>query len=148
MQLVSKAQLEGFYYKPRVDHGLLKAYGKGIIALSGCLKGEISEAILDGNESKALEIIKMYQEIFGADNFFLEVQDHPLIPDQIIVNQTLFRLAKTHSFPLVATNDNHYCRKKIMIYTIFYCAFKPGKRLMIKTACTIPMIFRLSIRTR
>lgn len=112
IQLVSKAQIEGFYYKPRVDHGLLRAYHKGIIALSGCLVSETSQAILNGNEEKAIEIIKMYQEIFGKQNFFLEVQDHPQITNQIMVNQTLYRLSKITGASLVATNDSHYCHKE------------------------------------
>lgn len=111
MFLVSKAHLEGFYYKPRVDHGLLRAHSKGLIVLSGCVKGEIAEAILEGDEKRAIEIIKLYQEIFGKNNFFLEVQDHPQISDQILVNQALFRISKMHSIPVVATNDNHYCKK-------------------------------------
>lgn len=109
--LVSKAHLEGFYYKPRLDHGLLKAYSKGLIALSGCLASETSQSIIDGNEEKAVETIKMYQEIFGKENFFLEVQDHPELADQIVVNQALFKLSKTTGAPLVATNDNHYAKK-------------------------------------
>ncbi len=111
IQLVSKAHLEGFYYKPRVDHGLLREYSKGLIALSGCLNSETSQAILAGQEEKAMEIMRMYQEIFGKENYFLEVQDHPELADQILVNQALYRLAKITRTPLVATNDNHYARK-------------------------------------
>lgn len=110
--LVTKAHLEGFYYKPRVDYGLLKVYGKGLIALSGCLKGEVAEAILAGNEERAAEIIRMYQQIFGKENFFLEVQDHSEMQNQILLNEALFRLAKATGTPLVATNDNHYPRKE------------------------------------
>lgn len=129
MILASKANLEGFYYKPRVDHGLLRAYSKGIIALSGCLKGEIAEAILDGDEKKAVEIVKMYQEIFGTNNFFLEVQDHPQISDQILVNQAIFRISKQHGIPVVATNDNHYCRKSDHdVHDILLC-IQTGKNI-------------------
>lgn len=109
--LITKAHLEGFYYKPRVDHGLLREYHKGLIALSGCLNSETSQAILAGQEERAAEIIKMYQEIFGKENFFLEVQDHPKMANQILVNQALFRLTKITNAPLVATNDNHYAHK-------------------------------------
>lgn len=112
MELVTKASLEGFYYKPRVDHGLLKEFRKGLIALSGCLASETSRAILDNNEQKARETIKLYQEIFGNENFFLEVQDHPELVEQIIVNQALRRLSEELDVPLVATADSHYAKKE------------------------------------
>jgi len=112
MQLVTKAHLEGFYYKPRVDHGLLKAYHKGLIASSACLAGEIGHAILNGNEAKAAEIVELYKSIFGKENYFLEVQDHPNLPNQILVNQGIFRLAKATNTPLIATNDSHYPRRE------------------------------------
>lgn len=129
IQLVTKAHLEGFYYKPRVDHGLLRAYGKGLIALSGCLKGEIAEALLSGQEEKAGELIQSYQAIFGKENFFLEVQDHQDMPNQILVNQGFFRLAKALAAPLVATNDSHYIRKGDRdIHDILLC-IQTGKTL-------------------
>lgn len=127
--LVSKAHLEGFYYKPRVDHGLLKAYGKGLIALSGCLNSEISQAILSAREEDAASIIRMYQEIFGKESFFLEIQDHPEMANQILVNQALFRLAKKTGAPVVATNDNHYARKEDRdIHDILLC-IQTGKTI-------------------
>lgn len=111
IQLITKAHLEGFYYKPRVDHGLLKAYSKGLIAFSGCIISETSQKILADAEDQAVPIIRMYQEIFGKENFFLEVQDHPQIANQTVVNQAIYRLAAQTGAPLVATNDNHYARK-------------------------------------
>lgn len=111
MQLVTKAHLEGFYYKPRIDHGLLKAYGKGLIALSGCMNSEVASAILSGNEETAAEIVKKYQEILGKENFFLEVQDRPEIANQVLVNQGMFRLAEITGAPVAATNDCHYPKK-------------------------------------
>lgn len=129
IQLVTKANLEGFYYKPRVDHGLLKAYGRGLIALSGCLASETSEAILNGQEDRAAEIIKRYQEIFGTENFFLEVQDHREMPDQIVVNQALYRLGKATGAPIVATNDNHYARAEDRdVHDILLC-IQTGKKV-------------------
>lgn len=129
MQLVSKAYLEGFYYKPRIDHGLLKAYGKGLIVLSGCLNSEVATAILNGQEERAAEIIKNYQNILGRENFFLEVQDRPQIPNQILVNQGMFRLTKTTGTPVVATNDNHYPRKKDAdVHDILIC-IQSGKNI-------------------
>lgn len=129
MQLVSKAHLEGFYYKPRVDHGLLKVHHKGLIALSGCLVSEISQKILAGREEEALGIIRMYREIFGSENFFLEVQDHSEMADQILVNQSMYRLAKETGTPLVATNDNHYARKEDRdVHDILLC-IQTGKKV-------------------
>ncbi len=110
LQLVTKANLEGFYYKPRVDYGLLKTYGKGLIALSGCLQGHLSRLILDENEEDLHKKIKEYIDIFGKDDFYLEMQDHPLIEDQGIVNERLKKLAKEYDLQLVATNDSHYPR--------------------------------------
>lgn len=111
MQLVSKAHLEGFYYKPRADHGLLKAYSKGLIALSGCIQSEIAQFIINGQDERAFELVKKYRDIFGSENFFLEVQDHEKIIEQTLVNQSLYRMARDLNLPLVATNDNHYCQK-------------------------------------
>lgn len=122
MQLVTKAHLEGFYYKPRVDHGLLKAYGKGLIALSGCLNSETSKAILNGQEERAVEIIKMYQNIFGSENYFLEVQDHVEVANQILVNQAIYGIANRTGIHLVATNDNHYlCGDDRDVHDILIC---------------------------
>jgi len=112
MLIVSKAHLEGFYYKPRVDHGLLKAHSEGLVALSGCLAGELSRAVLEGAPEKDLEVVKLYQDIFGQENFYLEIQDHPLIGDQAIVNERLIEISKDQNIPLVASQDAHYVRKE------------------------------------
>ncbi len=111
MQLVTKANLEGFYYKPRLDHGLLREFSEGLICLSGCLASEVSRAILENNEAKARETIELYRDIFGPENYYLEVQDHPEIADQVILNQAIFRLSKEMNVPVVATADSHYARK-------------------------------------
>lgn len=112
MYLVSKAHLEGFYYKPRMDYGLMKAHSKGIIALSGCLAGEMARSVLEGDEKRQLEVIEKYQDIFGKENFYLELQDHPQIDDQRILNDRLIELSKMTGVPLVATQDSHYVRKE------------------------------------
>lgn len=112
LKLVTKANLEGFYYKPRVDEGLLKAYGKGIIALSGCLMGELPRNILSGNMDEAIDRVKAWQEIFGKDNYFLEVQDRGTSDEQITVNNAVFEIAKKLDIPVVATNDTHYVRRE------------------------------------
>jgi len=94
LELCSKAQLEGFYYKPRMDFGLLKAHSEGLIASTACLAGEIPRLIIQNSEEKAVESIKRYQEIFGQENFFLEMQDHPEIENQMIVNKKLLSFQK------------------------------------------------------
>ncbi len=109
IKLTSIAHLQGFYYKPRIDKEILKQHSKGIIALSACLQGEIPRMIINNQTKKAEEVIREYQKIFG-ENFYLEVQDHPNIHEQKIVNKTIFKLAKKYKVPLVATNDVHYLR--------------------------------------
>ena len=107
VQLISLANIEGYYYKPRVDKELLRKYHEGIIALSACVAGEIPQAILRENMQQADELVREYVEIFGKENFFLEIQDHGL-PEEKTVNRALRDLAKKHDIGLVATNDVHY----------------------------------------
>lgn len=107
IRLVSKAHLDGFYYKPRIDRPLLAEHTEGLIALSACLKGEVAEALMDGLEDKARTLAGEYAEIMGPDHFYLEVQDHGL-PEQAPVNRQLVALGKKLGLPLVATNDVHY----------------------------------------
>jgi len=107
MKIVSKGFLEGFYYKPRIDKELLRENSDGIIALSGCLKGEISKAFSSGKKDRAPKILKDYQDIFGKENFFLEIQDSGL-KEQEIVNKAIYELSNSYSVPIVATNDVHY----------------------------------------
>ena len=109
VRLVSLANTEGYYYKPRVDKELLHAYHEGIIALSACIAGEIPRSILRGDAARTEEILAEYVDIFGRDNFFLEIQDHGL-PEEKTVNRALRTLAETHGVGLVATNDIHYVR--------------------------------------
>ena len=107
VELISLANIEGYYYKPRIDKELLRQYHEGIIALSACVAGEIPQAILRGNNARAEALIAEYVEIFGQDNFFLEIQDHGL-PEEKTVNRALRELAKKYDIGLVATNDVHY----------------------------------------
>jgi len=109
-KLLSKAYLEGFYYKPRVDAELLREYSKGLIATTACLKGEVAYNFFTGNDDRASDAASKYLEIFG-DDFFLEIQENGL-PEQKIVNQKLIALAKSKSIPLVATNDVHYLTRE------------------------------------
>ena len=107
VELISLANIEGYYYKPRIDKELLRQYHEGIIALSACVAGEIPQAILRGNNERAEALVAEYVEIFGQDNFFLEIQDHGL-PEEKTVNRALREFAKKYDIGLVATNDVHY----------------------------------------
>ena len=108
--LVSKAYSEGFYYKPRIDKELLKEYNEGLICLSACIAGEIPQLLLKGNKEKAEVVVQEYLDIFGKDNFFIEIQDHGL-PEQKTTNPILIELANKYQIGLVATNDLHYINK-------------------------------------
>lgn len=110
MKLISIGYLEGFYYKPRLDREVLRRHSEGLIALSGCLKGEVASAILRNREEEARKTAAEYAEIFGPGNFYLEVQSNGLT-EQGIVNEGLMRLARELGLPLTATNDCHYLRK-------------------------------------
>jgi DNA polymerase-3 subunit alpha len=112
LYLVSNAHIEGFYYKPRVDYGLLKAHHEGLIALSACLAGELPRTILEKSEKEQIECIKKYQDIFGKNNYFIELQDHPMLDDQKIVNDRIIELSKKTGAPMVATQDAHYVNKE------------------------------------
>ena len=111
IELVSRANTEGFYYKPRVDKELLSIYSKGLICLSACIAGEIPAWILKGNINAAEALVQEYIDIFGKDNFFLELQDHG-IPEQKKVNKLLIEMSRKFGVGLVATNDLHYINKK------------------------------------
>src|SRR3989304_8635097 len=107
LKLVSIGYLEGFYYKPRITKGQLASHSNGLIALSGCLRGEISREIIKNDIQKAEDVEKKYLAIFGKDNFYLELQDHQL-KDQLVVNEGLLLLSKKLDIPIVVTNDAHY----------------------------------------
>jgi DNA polymerase III subunit alpha len=107
IQLSSQAYLTGFHYKPRADFELLEKYSEGIIATSGCLGGHVLQSLMQGNTAAALEHAARFQDIFGRDNFFLELQDHG-IPEQRTTNPQLLEIAKKIQAPVLATNDSHY----------------------------------------
>ncbi len=111
IKLASIAYLEGFYYKPRVDKEILAKYYEGLIALSGCLKGEIPILILDNRIEEAKRVAKEYRDIFGEENFYLELHDHG-IEEQKRVNEELISMGRELGIPLVATNDCHYIRRQ------------------------------------
>ncbi|MEA3452999.1 MAG: DNA polymerase III subunit alpha [Patescibacteria group bacterium] len=110
VKLVTKAHLEGFYYKPRIDEELLFKHSEGLIALSACLKGKIPQLIMSGKLEEAEELALKYQKVFGKDSFYLEIQNHPNIPQQEKINKVLISISKKCKIPLVATNDCHYLK--------------------------------------
>ncbi|MDP3057332.1 MAG: DNA polymerase III subunit alpha [bacterium] len=112
IKLNSIAHLDGFYYKPRIDKEILRKYAKGIIGLSACIKGEIGQAILGNDREKAEKLAREYEDIFGHENFYLEIEPHPNLPEQLIVNKALIEISKKLNIPLVATNDAHYLLKE------------------------------------
>ena len=110
VKLVTKAHLEGFYYKPRIDEDLLAKHAKGLIGLSACIQGKIPRLLISNRAEEAEATAKKYKEIFEKDSFYLELQSHPNIPEQDKANKALIALAKKLDLPLVATNDCHYLR--------------------------------------
>jgi len=111
VKLISRAHLEGFYYKPRIDEELLSQYSSGLIGLSACLQGKIPRLIAAKKIEEAKKQALKYQGIFGKDNFYLELQHHPNIKEQEIINTTLKQFSKELGVPLVASNDSHYLKK-------------------------------------
>ncbi|MCK5485826.1 MAG: PHP domain-containing protein, partial [Desulfobacterales bacterium] len=137
-KLATAAQLEGFYYKPRIDKQILKDCSNGLIGLTACLHGEIPRCIQQGRIDQAEEVVRGYREIFGDNNFFLEVQNNGII-EQEQVNQTLLDISQRLSIPLVASNDCHYLSKEdVRAHDVLLC---------IQTGKTIQDKERLKFRT-
>lgn len=111
MKIVTISHLEGYYYKPRTDIELLKKYHEGIICLSACVNGYVTEPLTKDEDKIAEERAIMLNDIFGQGNFYLEIQHHLDVPPQEPVNKKLIKLSKKLGIPLVATNDNHYTRE-------------------------------------
>ena len=109
MKVSSQAYLDGFYYKPRTDWELLELHHEGIIASSGCLGGLVCQKILEGDDAGAEAAAVRFQEIYGRDSFFIEIQDHGLDEDSIVTPK-LLQIAARIGAPLLATNDSHYTR--------------------------------------
>jgi DNA polymerase-3 subunit alpha len=107
IQLASRAFMEGYYYKPRVDWELLEQHSDGLIVTTGCLGGQVLQSLVHGDEKGALAKAARLQDIFGKDNLFVEIQDHG-IPEQHRTNPRLFEIARKIGAPLLATNDSHY----------------------------------------
>ncbi len=110
IQIASRSFLEGYYYKPRCDWDMLADHSQGLIVTTGCLGAQVPQSLLKGDEAGALDKAGRLREIFGPDNFFVELQDHE-IPEQHRVNPALLRIARTLDAPLLATNDSHYTHR-------------------------------------
>lgn len=108
MKLVTSAHLEGYYYKPRIDWEILEKYHDNLICLSGCLQGQLSELLQNGQTDQAETVAKKYSDLFGKDHYYIELQRHPKIPAVDEVNSKLIALSRKLGIPLVATNDIHY----------------------------------------
>jgi len=111
MKLITQSYFEGYYYKPRIDYELLSEYNSGIIALSGCISGKISKLILNNKTDDAINAALEFCEIFGKENFYLEIQDQGL-EEQKTLNQRLIEISRKLNIPLVSTNDAHYLSKE------------------------------------
>ena len=127
-KITSEASLHGFYYKPRVSKKFLAEHSKGLIGLSGCLKGEVAEFLMEGKYDAARSAAASYSDLFGKDNFFLEIQDQGLEMEHRI-HPDLFRLEKELGLPLVATNDSHYlCEDDAHAQDVMVC-IQTGKSI-------------------
>ena len=111
IKLVSAGFIDGFYSKPRIDKELLEQHHEGLICLSACLAGEVPKAILAGDYERAKRTALYYQDLFGEGNYYIELQDHGLEEDQVVLPQ-LMRLSRETGIPMVATNDAHYITKE------------------------------------
>lgn len=128
MRLSSIGYLEGFYYKPRIDWEVLERHKEGLIVLSGCLKGEISQTLLKGDYTGALAIGAKYRDLLGKDNFYVEIQDQGLL-EQRTINPAVIKLARELNVKLVATNDCHYLRRADAKFHEILLCIQTGKKL-------------------
>jgi DNA polymerase III subunit alpha len=120
-KLSSIAALQGYYYRPRIDHDLLREHSKGLIGTSACLGSEVCQELLKGNYDKAQSIAGMYKEIFGDGNYFIELQDHGL-KEQAEIKDSLLRIARDIKVPVIATNDAHYlCKSDAQPHDVLLC---------------------------
>ena len=111
MHLISEGFLTGYYYKPRIDYDLLRQHHEGLICLSACLSGDLPKLLLDERHDEAVAYIREMQDIFGKDNFFVEIMDHGIREEKVVLPQ-LIAIARETGAPLVATNDCHYLEEK------------------------------------
>ena len=126
-KLVSLGFTEGYYYKPRIDLEILEKYHEGIICLSGCLAGSVSQAILNGNIEEAENVAKWHKNVFG-DDYYLEIQNNG-VKEQVMVNQKIIQIARRLDIPIVATNDAHYLKKEDAYNHEVLLCIQTGKRM-------------------
>ena len=126
-KLVSTSFIDGYYYKPRIDRELLEKYHENLIALSGCLAGEVNQYLLNGQEEKAEQTAIWYKKLFGKD-YYIEVQNNGL-KEQVLANQKLIKLARKLNIPIVATNDAHYLKKEDAYNHEILLCIQTGKRM-------------------
>jgi DNA polymerase-3 subunit alpha len=129
IKLVSLAHTQGFYYKPRIDHEILREYSEGLVGLSACLAAEVPRALIAENYDEAKRVASVYRDIFGEGNYFLELQHHPTIPEQAIVNQGIIELSNDLSLPLVCTADVHYVNQDDMAIQDVLICVQTGKTM-------------------
>jgi len=128
LNLTTAGYLEGFYYRPRVDKELLERRHQGLIATSACRHGEIAAALIRGDRDTAIRAAREYRDIFGAENFYLEIMENGL-PDQSLINEGILEISRLLSIPVVATNDCHYLQSKdAEAYDVLKC-IRNGKTL-------------------
>ena len=139
LKLVSIANLEGFYYKPRIDIELLEKHHQGLIGTSSCLAGIIPQLILQNKEEEAFDTLKKFKNIFKEENFFLELQHHPNIEEQKQVNEHLKDFAKKSNTPLIATQDIHYASKEDSDYHDILLAVQTGNKVADTNRMTLKM---------
>ena len=126
-KLVSLGFVEGYYYKPRIDLEILEKYSEGLICLSACLAGAVNQALLNGQEEKAEEVALWHKKVFGED-YYIEIQNNG-IPEQVLANQKLVKLARKLDIPLVATNDAHYLKKEDAYNHEVLLCIQTGKKM-------------------
>lgn len=145
MKLVTIAQLDGFYYKPRIDRELLTKHKEGIIVLSGCAGGEVAEHIRSGNMAEAENVVRWYQDLLGPDNYYLELQDHEHAwPVQKQINDAKRELSKKTGVKMVVTADSHYCNPEDReAHEILLCV-QTGRQLSDSNRMTMDMSLYLS----
>src|SRR5262249_8007052 len=111
LKIASAAQLEGFYYRPRIDKDFLAAHSEGLICTTGCMAAEVPQMMMEGRDKEAQRLLGWYWDVFGPDRFYVELQEHD-IPELRKLNKALIELAPHANIPLLATNDVHYVRKE------------------------------------
>ena len=140
LKIASAAQIDGFYYHPRIDHDFLAAHAEGLIATSGCMAAEVPRLIMNQNLEAARKKLDWYYDVFGADNFFLELQEHD-IKELPAINKALLELGLRYQARYIATNDVHYIEPEDARYQDILLAIQTGSLL------TDPNRFRMSDKT-